>query len=98
MPYKFERLEVWKLSMDYLDLVYAIADKLLRSEDFNLKSQIIRAATSNQLNIAEGSTSQTDAEQSRFIGLAIRFPVEGGVFSQLFASHPVPDRHRGHCL
>lgn len=62
MTYKFKRLEVWKLAMDYVDIIYAIADKLPRSEDFNLKSQIIRAATSIQLNIAEGSTSQSDAE------------------------------------
>lgn len=62
--------------MDYVDMIYAIADKLPRSEDFNLKSQIIRAATSIQLNIAEGSTSQSDAEQSRFIGLAIRSLIE----------------------
>jgi four helix bundle protein len=76
MTYKFERLEVWKLAMDYADTIYAIAEKLPRSEDFNLKSQITRAATSIQLNIAEGSTSQSDAEQSRFIGLAIRSLIE----------------------
>ncbi len=62
--------------MQYLDLIYAIADKLPRSEDFNLKSQIVRAATSIQLNIAEGSTTQSDAEQARFVGMAIRSLVE----------------------
>lgn len=76
MPFKFERLEVWKLSVEYIDLIYALAEKLPRSEEFNLKSQIIRAATSIALNIAEGSNSQTDAEQARFLGLAIRSLVE----------------------
>lgn len=52
--------------------IYGIADNLPDSEKYNLRSQIIRAVTSISLNIAEGSTSQTDKEQSRFIGYAIR--------------------------
>jgi four helix bundle protein len=47
-----------------------------RSEEYNLKSQMTRAATSVALNIAEGSTGQTDAEQARFLGLAIRSLLE----------------------
>ena len=50
--YKFERLDVWKLSLEYLDLVYQIADRLPKREEHNLKSQIVRAATSVALNIA----------------------------------------------
>jgi four helix bundle protein len=76
MTYKFERLEVWRLALEYADLIYALAKQLPRSEDYNLKSQIIRAATSVGLNIAEGSTSQSDAEQARFLGLAIRSLIE----------------------
>lgn len=76
MVYKFQNLEVYKLALDYLDLIYAVAEKLPRSEDFNLKSQITRAGTSIVLNIAEGSTSQSDAEQSRFLGMALRSLIE----------------------
>ena len=61
MGYKFEQLEVWQLALEYTDLIYPIANKLPRSEETNLKRQIIRAATSIGLNIAEGSTSQSDA-------------------------------------
>jgi four helix bundle protein len=57
-------------------LIYEIAEQLPRSEEYNLKSQITRAATSVALNIAEGSTGQTDAEQARFLGLAIRSLLE----------------------
>ena len=60
MPYKFEELEVWKLAVGYLDLIYKLANGLPRSEDYNLKSQITRAATSIALNIAEGSQGQSD--------------------------------------
>lgn len=74
MPYKFEQLDVWKLSLEYVDTIYLLAEKLPKSEEYNLKSQIVRAATSISLNIAEGSTEQSDAEQARFLGFAIRSP------------------------
>lgn len=76
MSYKFERLEVWQLALEYSDLIYDIAERLPRSEEYNLKRQIIRAATGIALNIAEGSTSQSDPEQARFLGLAIRSLIE----------------------
>jgi four helix bundle protein len=76
MPFKFEQLDGWKFSIEYVDLIYALAEKLPKSEDFNLKSQIVRAATSISLNIAEGSTGQSDAEQAKFLGMAIRSLVE----------------------
>jgi four helix bundle protein len=76
VSYKFEQLEVWQLSMDYIDAIYRLTEELPRSEEYNLKSQIIRAATSISLNIAEGSTGQTNAEQARFLGMAIRSLIE----------------------
>ena len=76
MAYKFERLEVWRMAVEYTDMIYALAEQLPRSEEYNLRSQIVRASTSIALNIAEGSTSQSDAEQARFLGLAIRSLVE----------------------
>ena len=76
MAFKFEKLEVWRLAVEYVDLIYRIAAQLPKGEEYNLKSQIIRAATSVALNIAEGSTSQSDAEQRRFLGMAIRSLIE----------------------
>lgn len=72
MAYKFERLDVWQRSLEYVDRMYAIADHLPSSEKYNLTSQIRRAATSISLNVAEGSTGLSDAEQSRFLRIAIR--------------------------
>ncbi len=76
MTFKFERLDVWQLSLEYIDLMYEIAHKLPASENYNLKSQLTRAATSIALNIAEGSTGQSDAEQNRFLGMAVRSLIE----------------------
>ena len=83
MTYKFEQLDVWKLALDHIDLVYEVAEGLPRSEDYNLKSQVTRAATSIALNVAEGSQGQSDAEQSRFIGMALRSLVETVVCQQI---------------
>jgi len=76
VAYKFEKLDVWKLALEYIDLIYSLAGELPRSEEYNLKSQIIRAGTSISLNIAEGSTGLSDAEQSRFLSIALRSLVE----------------------
>jgi len=62
--------------MEYIDAIYALVEKLPSKEEHNLKSQIVRAATSISLNIAEGSTGQTNAEQARFLSMAIRSLVE----------------------
>jgi four helix bundle protein len=74
--YKFEKLEVYQMALAYTDMIYGLAEKLPKSEDHNLGSQIIRAGTSIVLNIAEGSAGQSDAEQKRFLGMALRSLME----------------------
>jgi len=74
--YKFQSLVVYQLSLGYLDQVYEILELLPNNERFNLCSQIVRAATSITLNIAEGSTGQSNKEQARFLGMAIRSYIE----------------------
>ena len=76
MSFKFEKLEVWQLSLEYVDKIYEVANLLPAKEEYNLKAQLRRSATSVSLNIAEGSTSQSDPEYSRFLGLAIRSCIE----------------------
>jgi four helix bundle protein len=74
--YKFQKLQVYQCALAYVDAVYEVSRLLPEREKFNLSSQIERAATSIVLNIAEGSTGQTDAEQNRFLGLALRSYLE----------------------
>jgi four helix bundle protein len=74
--YKFERLEVWKLSLEYHDYIYEVCDMLPDFEKFNLTSQFARAATSICLNIAEGSTCSTNKEQKQFLKTAIHSYIE----------------------
>ena len=74
--YKFQRLDVYRLALEYLDRIYAVAQDFPEPEKFNLRSQIERAATSIVLNTAEGSTGQSDPEQSRFTSMALRSYLE----------------------
>ena len=70
MVFKFEKLEVWQESLQYHRThLRDLLAELPGSELYNLQSQLKRAATSINLNIAEGSTGQTDAEHARFIGI-----------------------------
>ena len=87
MPFKFERLEVYQLALAYIDLIYDLSARLPKSEEYNLKSQMVRAATSVALNIAEGSTGQSDAEQNRFLGMAVR-----SVFETVACQHIIRRR------
>ncbi|HEX9665664.1 MAG TPA: four helix bundle protein [Thermodesulfobacteriota bacterium] len=76
LSYKFQELTVYQMALDYVDQVYKLSSRLPEEERFNLRSQLERAATSIVLNIAEGSTGQSDAEQNRFLGLALRSYLE----------------------
>ena len=74
--YKFQKLDVYKLGLDFVDNVYEASSQLPQSERFNLRSQLERAVTSIVLNIAEGSTGQSNLEQNRFLGMALRSYIE----------------------
>lgn len=83
--FKFENLTVWQMALEYVDLIYHLAERLPASEQYNLTSQLTRAVTSIALNIAEGSTGQTDAEQKRFLGFALRSLIETVTCQRLIA-------------
>lgn len=72
MPFKFEKLLVWQKSLDLTAAVHEAAMKFPKDELFILNSQIKRAADSVSLNIAEGSTGQSNAEFKRFLAIALR--------------------------
>ncbi len=56
--------------------VHVVSKTFPKDELFILTSQIKRAADSVSLNIAEGSTGQSDAEFRRFLGIALRSDIE----------------------
>lgn len=74
--YKFEKLEVWQISLELNDFVYGLISVLPDNEKYNLSSQLQRAVTSISLNIAEGSTGTTDKEQANFLKFSRRSCME----------------------
>src|SRR5436190_14497520 len=76
MAFKFEKLNVWQRALDLSTLVHEITQKFPKEELYILTSQIKRAADSVALNIAEGSTGQSNPEFKRFLGIALRSAIE----------------------
>ena len=76
MAFKFEKLIVWQKSLDLSDEVNQLTKTFPKEEMYVLASQIKRAADSVSLNIAEGSTGQSNAEFARFLGIALRSNIE----------------------
>ena len=72
MPFKFEKLEIWQLAIEYADDVHTLTRKFPKEEIFSLTAQFKKAADSISLNISEGSIDQTNKEQRRFLGYSIR--------------------------
>jgi four helix bundle protein len=70
--FKFENLVIWQKAMDYGEKIFTLSESFPKDELYNLTSQIRRAADSISLNISEGSIGQSDPEQKRFMGIAIR--------------------------
>ncbi len=76
MAFKFEKLIVWQKALDLSDVVNQLTKTFPKDEMYVLTSQIKRAADSVSLNIAEGSTGQTNPEFSRFLSYALRSNIE----------------------
>ncbi|HEX6848038.1 MAG TPA: four helix bundle protein [Chitinophagaceae bacterium] len=76
MAFKFEKLIVWQKSLDLSDEVNQLTKDFPKDELYVLASQIKRAADSVSLNIAEGSTGQSNPEFAGFLGIALRSNIE----------------------
>lgn len=76
MAFKFERLNVWQRALDFTATIHETTQSFPKAELFVLTSQLQRAADSIALNIAEGSTGQSNPEFNKFIGYAIRSGIE----------------------
>lgn len=72
VKFKFEKLQIWHKAMDFGDEIDILSEKFSKKEIYNLSSQICRAGDSIALNISEGSILQSNPEQKKFLGYAIR--------------------------
>jgi len=76
MAFKFEKLKVWQESVELTGYIHDISLKFPKEELYILTSQIKRATDSVSLNIAEGSTGQSNLEFKKFLGYTVRSGIE----------------------
>lgn len=76
MAFKFEKLIAWQRAVDLSASIHDLTLNFPDGEKYILTSQIKRAADSINLNIAEGSTGQTNKQFSNFLSYAIRSGIE----------------------
>jgi four helix bundle protein len=69
MQFGHEQLDVYRLAIDYVAWSYALA-KELNGVDRHARDQLLRAAQSVALNIAEGNGKGTNADRRRFFEIA----------------------------
>lgn len=68
--FNFEKLEVWKKSIEFADFVYTKTRTFPDDERFGLTSQMRRAAVSVSSNIAEGASRHSKDDYARFLEIA----------------------------
>lgn len=66
-----KELDVWRKSIDLVELIYSLTSSFPKSERFGLTSQMRRAAISISSNIAEGSARKGDKELLQFLNIAL---------------------------
>ncbi len=74
--FRFEKLDIWKLAIDYVNDVYELAETFPVKERYNMVDQLRRAALSISNNIAEGSGVSTNKNFSSFLDISISSALE----------------------
>jgi len=76
MAFKFEKLRIRQVSLEVATNIHYLSKSFPKDELFSLTSQMRRAADSISLNIAEGSTGQSNKQFNKFLGYALRSGME----------------------
>ena len=82
--FSFEKLEVWKCSVDLSKTIYQLTTNFPENEIFGLVSQLRRASVSIASNLAEGTSRQTNKDKAHFTTMAYSSLME--VLNQLIIS------------
>lgn len=100
MGFRFQKFPLYTELRTFIKDIYKLASKLPRQEQFELASQLRRAATSALLNLAEGSMKKSDAEFNRFLLIAISSISEIGAILDLCLdqNYISPSIHQTHMI
>jgi four helix bundle protein len=91
--FRFERLEIWKDSIDLSDTLFDIADKADAKRLYKFAEQLRAATMSISNNIAEGSGSFSDKEFSNFLNISRRSVFECANILYLFERRKIIDNN-----
>ena len=69
--FNFEKLEVYKRAIDFIDLVFGITDKFSYKLQSSLGDQLRRASLSIANNIAEGSDKVSSKDKRNFYSYSL---------------------------
>jgi four helix bundle protein len=79
--FSFEKLDVWKESIDFSKSIYLLTSNFPEAEKYGLTSQLRRAAVSICSNIAEGTSRISSKDKAHFISMSFSSTME--VLNQL---------------
>ena len=65
-----KKLEVWKMSISFVSMIYKATDQFPKSEIYGITNQLRRAAVSVPSNIAEGASRASLKDRKRFYEIA----------------------------
>lgn len=82
--YSFEKLEVWKDSIELVKSIYLLTTNFPKEEKFGLISQLRRCSVSVSSNLAEGTSRLTNKDKAHFTTLAFSSSME--LLNQLIIS------------
>ncbi|MCD6544968.1 MAG: four helix bundle protein [Flavobacteriaceae bacterium] len=74
--YSFERLEVWKESIELVKMIYGVTKSFPVSEKYGLTSQLRRATVSISSNLAEGTSRISNKDKAHFTTLSFSSAME----------------------
>ena len=67
---KFEDLHCWQAARELVKMIYQLCEQEKLSKDFDIRSQLRRAALSTMNNIAEGFGRSSNKEFIRFLEMS----------------------------
>ncbi len=67
----FRKYGIWQLSHNFVLEIYSISKSFPKEEQFNIASQLRRAAASIPTNISEGCGRSSDKEFNHFLNIAL---------------------------
>lgn len=70
VTFGFEKLEAWRLAIEYSNDIYRVTRAFPTDERFGLTSQVRRSAVSVAANVAEGSGRFSRKDFTRFVEIA----------------------------